>query len=281
MSLGRTTLGACSTLLIVGVALACTMFSPSQQETEKSGRLEFVKTLKYGSVGTHGSKGWYVSNREFRVNGRGWAPPDFDVNEDIGSCEADPVQEIEALRCSGFANFKEASYVLTMRDDKPVWTVPFLGEHNGKSKGEFADDGRSLVFKDYLFDIATGSKQPVLGAPDYAEDDFRSLSPDRQVIVYQGCCFLKIEGDSDALVELKSKTWAKSQLRENKGTEYLWVIETATGHVDILELRTYQYEWLVWNQDRFHTRREWIEFYRQKLVWQKDDAGRYRPVPIT
>ncbi|MEP6901429.1 MAG: hypothetical protein ABJA66_06735 [Actinomycetota bacterium] len=88
-------------------------------EEHQSGRLKYVETLKYGSVGTHGSKGLNVDNRELFVGGKSFSPEVLNFNDAIGRCEASPNEAVEALKCDSFEHSKETAYVLRMKDDKP------------------------------------------------------------------------------------------------------------------------------------------------------------------
>src|SRR5213592_1150968 len=91
----------CAAVLLFTI-LGCNLFAASKTEEVKSGRLKYVETLKYGAVGTHGSQGWYVSDRKFYVGGKKWSPEKMDVNEAMAGCEADPNEAIEALKCNSF-----------------------------------------------------------------------------------------------------------------------------------------------------------------------------------
>lgn len=259
--------------------VGCNLFAASKTEEVVSGRLKYVKTLKYGAVGTHGSKGWYVDDRKFYVNGKKWSPEKMDVNEAMSNCEADPNESIEALKCNSFKNNAETVYLLTMKDDKPVWSILYqenYTEGRGNSSGEWTNDGKTVIFKDYYYHILTGEKQEINGLPDYPEDYFRAVSPDLETVVYQGIYF---GGFNDAAGEVernRQKIYGdRERLSKNK-LEVLWIINTKTGATEFVELSREKYVWLVWDNQKFAARADWLKFFEKQLVWEKDQDGRYQ-----
>lgn len=161
-------------LILLVAIMACG--GKSQTEELKSGRLKFVKTLKYGSAGTHGSQGWYVSDRHFYVNDLAWSPTGVKT-KDIAGCDASPNKAVEAIKCYSFEDSKESVYILTMKADKPEWVTASDSEYRGGTNlGEWVGDGHWLIFKDYYFDVQTSEKKDIKGLPDFPKNYFRHLA---------------------------------------------------------------------------------------------------------
>ncbi len=263
-------------LWILFFGIGCS--SKTDYETVQSGRLKFIKTLKYGSVGTHGSQGWYVSERNFYVNDRSWKPEGIDVNDNLISCESSPNREVEALKCESPANLKEWTFVLRMKDDKPEWMVASESPYDkGKNYGEWTGDGKWLLFFDSLFNVETFEKREVKGLPSAPEDHFRAVSPDLEKIIYQGDCFSG--GNLSEEVERRRKRTCDNHddYFKNK-TEVLWIIEAKTGETKLLELSREKYDWLVWDKNKFQDQQKWKDFYLQQIIWGKDPDGKYQLV---
>jgi hypothetical protein len=265
-------------LILLCALLLCSACGQTKTEEVKSGRLKYVETLHYGSVGTHGSQGWYVGDRRLYVKGWSWSPKGFDVNEHIGGCEASPNGAVEAIKCYSFADLKETAYVLRMKGDSPEWLTasdaPYGGGYN---LGEWAGDGRWLLFKDYFFNVETSERKTIRGLPDYPRNFFIAASPDLETVIYRESCFDTRQDPetgkplSDEETEKQCSTF---QEHFKQGVAAFWLIEAATGRVKILELKKNDYPWAV-NTDSF-LRTDWLKEFRSKLVWEKDEGGRYR-----
>lgn len=259
------------TILLVTV-LACA--SKTDKEESKSGRLNFVKTLKYGSVGTHGSQGWYVSDQNFYINGKHWSPPGIKV-ADIASCKASPNTSVEALACSSFADSKEAVFVLRMKDDQPEWiTVSDAPYGSGDNLGEWAGDGQWLLFRDYYFNVSTSERKPVKGLPDNPGKYFRAASPDLKTVIYEEYCFttrfdLPQDNKRDALIE---KQCHQSNDHLAKGIIAFWLIDTETGNMKLLELKKEKYPEL--DRSKTGTESGFNGTFVKMLVWKKDSSGK-------
>lgn len=261
--------------------VGCIPFGRSKTEEIKSGRLKFIKTLRYGKAGVHGGNGWYVDDREFSVNDRSWSPQGIDVNDEIGDCEASPNETIEALKCYSFKNSKETVYVLRMKDDKPDWTVAYQDEYikgGGNSLGEWIDGGRSLIFKDFFYTVQTGEKQEIKGLPDYPSNYFRAVSPDLKTILYQGFCFNSHVELTEEVRKTTDQTCRERERFINNKLEVLWIIEAETGKTKLVEVSRDKYDWLIWNREKFSSQREWLDFFQKQVVWGKDKDGKYRLV---
>lgn len=266
-------------ILLFLIAVGCKFFSQSKIEETKSGRLKYVETLRYGSVGTHGSKGWYVDDREFSINGRKFSPEKIDVNETIGDCEASPNETIEVLKCYSFEKSNETVFLLRMKNDKPVWTTLYQDAYiksNGKNLGEWIDDGRGIIFKDFIYKIEPDEKSAIENLPAYPEEYFRAVSPDLKTIVFQGFCFNKSAEVSIETKKLDEKLCAESDRLYKNKVEVLWLIEGETGAIKLLELSRDKYDWLNWNQNKFEKRSDWLKFFQRQIVWEKDKDGKFQ-----
>lgn len=261
--------------------LGCNPFGRSKTEEIKSGRLKYIETLRYGRVGTHGSSGWYVDDREFSVNGKNWSPTGIDVDDEIGGCEASPNETVEAIKCYSFKDGKEIAYVLRLKDDKPVWEDAYKDEYikgGGDNLGEWFNDGKSLIFKDFFYNVQTGEKQEIKGLPDYPSDYFRAVSPDLKTVLFQGSCF----NSNVKLAEEVKKTAERicderERLSKNK-LEVLWIIEAETGKSKLVEVSRDKYDWLVWDSNTTRARNDWLKAFQNRIVWEKDSSGKYQMV---
>jgi hypothetical protein len=262
-------------MVSVALVLAC---GASKTETReiKSGRLKYVETLGYGSVGSHGSQGWYVSDRNFYVNEKRWTP-DASKVKDIAGCEPSPNTSVEALKCYSFADSKEAVFVLRMINDKPDWvTASDASYGSGDNLGEWAGEGRWLLFKDYYFNVSTSERREIKGLPEYPGKYFRAASPDLKTIIYEEYCFtarfdLPNDKARDQEIERQCKL---SNEHIAKGKIAFWLIDAGTGEVKILELKKQNFPML--NRSTNRAEREWLEHFQKLLVWQKDKNGRDR-----
>src|SRR5258708_1421431 len=100
MKTRRTTIIVVFAALLFGVAIISGC-AKTKSEDHKSGRLNYVETLKYGPAEVHGQEGWYVTDRNFYVNDRRWLPDNIKV-KDIARCEPSPNSSVEVLRCYSF-----------------------------------------------------------------------------------------------------------------------------------------------------------------------------------
>lgn len=253
----------------------------SKTEAIKSGRLQFVKTLRYGSVGTHGSKGWYVSNRRFIVNGKSWSPENIDVNEDISGCEASPNDKVEVLKCTSFARLKESVYILRMNGEKAEWITASDAEYDrGSNLGAWTNEGRWLLFRKYLFNVETSEKKLVRSLPEDPEKYFRTASPNLKTIVYREQSFVVRDDlpQGAAREEEMKRQWRLADEHLAKNIAAFWMIDAETGAVEIFEIEKDKFDWLDWDQNRFPGYREWLTFFQKHFVWEKDRNGKYKLV---
>lgn len=269
--------------LIIGIFLLILSCSsqPDKNIEVKRGRLKYIKTLSFGRVGTHGSKDWYVSGRELKINDRNFEPRDIKIKEDIADCEGSPNELIEALKCYSFKDSKASVYVLRIKDDKPIWETAYEGEYiesSGKNLGEWINDGKTLIFKDHFFDVQTGDKQKIKGLPDFPEEYFRAVSPDLETIIYQGICFSSVVKIAEDVIITRNKVCQKEADYKQKKLTLLWLINSKTGETKFLPLSWEKNDWVFWNDDKFRTKPDWLKFFQQQLVWEKDKEGKYQLV---
>ncbi len=265
-------------LFVIGIVLfilSCSSLSTKTEEF-RSGRLKYIETLKYGPAGTHGSDGWYIDDREFKVNGIYWQPRKVKA-KDISACEASPNERVEALKCEGFVNSKEEVYILRMKADNPEWvtglSTPFDPANNS---GEWIGGGNWLIFKDFYFNVETSERKEIKGLPDYPVDYFLAASPDLETIIYRETCFtarydLPPDKPKDGEINKQCKLYDDHQA---KGIAAFWLIQAKTGSVKILELKKEKYDWLDWKQEQFYSRNDWLKYFQQQLIWEKDKEGK-------
>jgi len=267
--------------ILLFALLGCNPFGRSKTEETKSGRLKYIETLRYGKVGTHGNNGWYIDDREFYVNERSWSPKDIAVNNEIGDCETSPNVNVEALKCYSFQDSKEIVYVLTMQENKPFWTIAFKDEYNksrGDNLGEWVDDGKSLLFKDFFYTVQTGERQEIKGLPDYPSNHFRAVSPDLKTVIYQGFCFdSNVEISEEIKIKADKTCGERERFILNK-LEVLWIIEAETGKTKLVEISRDKYDWLIWDSNTTGSRADWLKSFQNRLIWEKDKNGKYQLV---
>ena len=245
----------------------------------KSGRLKFVKTLNYGNVGSHGSRGWYVSDRKFYFNEKDWKPAGINVKEDIAGCEASPNESIEVLKCYSFTDLRERVSILRIKNGEAEWvTVSDKPYGRGENLGEWVGDGDWLLFLDSLVNVKTLETRAVLGLPEApGSNGFRAVSPDLEKIVYQGDCFY---GDNlpAAIDRRPNNTCARRTEYLDRKIELLWVFDVKTGDAKLIEASREKHAWLIWNQELFANRTHWLKFYQSQLIWRKDRDEKYQLV---
>jgi len=271
----------CATFVLLFAAFGCKLFGSSKTVEIKSGRLKYIETLRYGSVGTHGSQGWYVAAREFFVNGRSWSPKEINVDDEIAGCEASPNEMIEALKCYSFKNNNEIAYLLRLHDNIPNWVEVYKNDYiksRGDNLGEWIDEGKSLIFKDFFYNVETGEKQEIKGLPDYPHKYFRAVSPDLKIALYQGFCFNTYVEVSDEVKRISDKICSESERLYNNKLEVLWLVQIQTGETKLVEISRDKYDWLVWDQEKSDPRQDWLNHFQKQIVWEKDAAGKYQLV---
>ena len=62
----------------------------------------------------------------------------------------------------------------------------------------------------------------------------------------------------------------------DQGIKAFWLIDAKTGQVKLLELKKDKYDWLDWKHDKFSSKSDWLSYFQQQLVWEKDKSGTYQ-----
>lgn len=260
-------------MILLLAVLGCGQSKPVEV---KSGRLKYVETLRYGSVGTHGSKGWYVSDRNFYVNNHYWSPDGINVDDDIANCLASPNEAVEALKCYSFADGKESAYVLRMNANKPEWvTASDIEYGGGDNLGEWIGDGHWLLFKDYYFNVQTSEQRTIKGLPDYPRKYFCAASPDFGTIIYKESCFttrFDLLPDDKSREEKIKKQCEISAEHIKRDVIAFWLIDTASGNVKLLELKKENYP--VLSRPNNRTQSDWLRDFQKMFIWEKDKNGK-------
>lgn len=249
----------------------------SKFEEVKSGRLRFVKTLRYGLVGTHGSKGWYVSDRKFFVNDKNWSPENVDVKEDVSYCEPSPNESLELLKCESYSGSKGSVFILRFNGENPEWIKASDAPYGrGNNFGEWTGKGRWLLFRKYFFNVETSEKKEIKDLPSDPGEYFRAASPDLRTIVFEETCYPADEGRKG-----NEQICKDSNERHTKGLAGYLLIDAETGKREMFELKKDKFDWLFWDRKDFATRAEWLAFFQSKFVWEKDKSGKYKLIAPT
>jgi hypothetical protein len=259
---------------LVSITSAC---HESKTEEIKSGRLKYVKTLHYGSVGSHGSLGWYVSNQRFYVNGSRWSPKGFDVHDRIAGADVSPNASVEAIKSYSFADSKETTYVLRMKGDQPEWlTVSDIPYDGGYNLGQWTGDGHWLLFTNFFFNVETSERKEIKGLPDNPERYFLGASPDLETIIYEEASYRRrydpATGEVIGDAEAEKRTKMVEEHIKNGIAGFL-LIDARTGRMKMLELKKEEYPWVGISST--NSRRDWEMQFKSKLVWKQDATGRY------
>ncbi len=246
----------------------------SKTDEVKSGRLKYVETLRYGSVGTHGSQGWYVGEREFFVNDKSWSPDGVET-KDIGNCIKSPNEAVEALECYSYVHLKQRNYVLRMKNDQPDW-LPISSTGGASDSGIWVGDGHWLLFKDFYLNVETFERKEIRGLPAYPKDNFMAASPDLETIIYEENCLMGFY-DFETREKLPNKLLDERCKKHYEGGIYkgvaaYWLVDAKTGDVKILEMKEEKYPSLKRGIDIPAGSRE--SNFKKMLVWEKDKNGK-------
>jgi hypothetical protein len=255
--------GLCST------AAACGLLGETTTHESVRGRLKFVYTST--ATGSYGNEKTYsFSSGHFRFSGsRVWALGSFP------SCSPSPNEAREAFACSRQEDMRELVDVVAVVGDRPRAVNIHDGDlrdstHSPAWVGD--REGRWLVFKDFLYDVETGEKRPITGAPGPYDAAFRAASPDVETVAYQLPCLAGL-----AESETAKKIEALCADADARQLEVLWLVEVRTGAVEVRRLRRSDHEWLT-DGGRVSGGDVWLASFRRHLVWERDDQGRFRLV---
>lgn len=256
-------------MVLVMVVLGC---GESKTDEVRSGRLKYVETLRYGSVGSHGSQGWYVDERQLFVNDKEYKP-DGIKTEDIADCKISPNPAVEALKCYDYSfldnRIKKSDYLLRMKGDQPEWTA--INDESDIWVG----DGRWLLFKDFYLNVETLERKEIKSLPDYPEDYFMAAAPDLETIIYEENCSMGLysletrEKIPNKLLDERCKKHYEGGIY--RGVAAYWLITAKTGAVKILELKLDKYPSLKRPSPPGENRES---NFKKMLVWEKDENGK-------
>jgi hypothetical protein len=271
-SLKTTNINAAIRLILPLIILTIIGFGCGESKTDevKSGRLKYVETLRYGSVGSHGSQGWYVDNRQFYVNDNEFTP-DGIKTEDIGDCKISPNPAVEVIKCYSYRNeqIRELDYLLRIKDNQPEWIAI------NDASDIWVGDGRWLLFKDFYFNVETLERKEIKGLPDHPKKYFMAASPDLETIIYEENC-------SMGLYNLETREKIPNKLLDERcekhyeggiynGVAAYWLIDAKTGNVKILELKLDKYPSLIRPSPPGENRES---NFKKMVVWEKDKNGK-------
>ena len=259
--------------IILLLAVSGCFWGEKKTEIQKSGRLEYIEYLRFGATGTHGGKGWYIDDRELKFDGKSWKPEKIDV-KDL-KCEPSPNQSVEALKCYSFGNMKQTVFIVRVSNNKPEFIEAAAIESvKGNDSGNWTEDGRWLLFRNYFFNVETSEKREVKNLPGNVDNCFITAAPDLETIIYRDNCydFVRNEAGEVTNSDEYQKHYDEAQARQKNNIAAFWLIETKTGAVKIRELKIADYPFAK-NPSPYLTV-EWLKEFKSKLVWEKDKNGK-------
>ena len=246
-------------IVVVGLILLCLILGCSGKtddtEVVSNGVITFMKRLKYGSVGTHGSQGFYVASRHIMYKNDEWTPPEGKKYvDDISSCETSPNSSVKVLKCVVIKTDGGGTILIREKNDQPE-TQQISEGYDNKNEGEWVNfEGRWLLFRNYLFNVETGERKDIKQLPEDPGGSYRSLigmSPDMKTAVFQG------------------KVVSKDDAKERLVT--LRLIDIDTGKIDERPVNATRNPWIYDSETRYLKGGLWIG---SKFIWEKDALGR-------
>ncbi len=247
-------------IVIVGLILLCLILGCSGGKSEdtsivSNGVFTFRKDLKYGSVGTHGSQGFYVASRHIIFRNEEWLPPGGQKYvDDISTCEESPNSEVKVLKCVVIQTDGGGTILIREKNNQPEIQQISQGYDN-KNEGEWINfEGKWLIFRDYLINVETGARTDIKPLPEDPGGSYRSLigmSPDMKTAVFQG------------------KVVSKDDAKERLVT--LRLIDIATGTIDERPVNATRNPWIYDSETRYLKGGLWIG---SKFIWEKDGKGK-------
>lgn len=245
-------------MLIVLAVLACGGGQTEDTNIVSRGPIRFVKKLKYGPVGTHGGKGFYVESRHIFINDKEWFPPGGpDLVKDIASCELSPNTQLEIMKCVVISHDQGGTFVLTLTNGKPVFERA-SNTYADADEGEWANlDGRWLLFRNYFVNAETSERKEIAPLPEDPGGSYPKLiavSPDLKTVVYGG----DVDPPKDGTDRMAS----------------FRMIDTETGLIDEQRFNLTRHPWIYDSEIRpvsLPARHLWVS---SKFIWEKDDKGR-------
>jgi hypothetical protein len=245
-------------LLIILAVLGCGSGKTEDSDIVSRGPIRFVKKLKYGSVGTHGGKGFYVESRHIFINDKEWFPPEGpELVKDIASCEFSPNEKLEIMKCLVISYDRGGTFLLTLENGEPVFKRVSNG-HADKDEGEWVNlDGRWLLFQNYFINAETGERRDIVPLPEGPGGSYAKLigvSPDLRTVVFAG------DFDPPNIGKERMATFR--------------LIDTGTGTIDEQRFNLTRHPWIYDSEIRpmnLPARHLWVS---SKFIWEKDHNGR-------
>jgi hypothetical protein len=256
--------------ILCATAAACGLLGETKTYETVRGRLKFVQSATAtGTYGDHRTS-YTISNGDFRFSGsRVWSLGSFIV------CSASPNEAREAFLCQRHENRRDLVDVVSVVNDRPRAVTIYDGDlvdHAGSPEWVGDRAGAWLIVRDFLYNVETGEKRPITGAPSPYHADFRAASPDAETVVYQLPCMGGM-AESETAKQIEALC-ADADARQ---LEVLWLVEVRTGAVEVRRLRRSDHEWLG-DQGRVPGTDVWLASFRRHLVWERDGKGRFQLV---
>lgn len=237
----------------------CSGGKTDDTEVVSNGVISFQKRLKYGSVGTHGSKGFYVASRHILFRNDEWTPPRGQKYvDDIASCETSPNSDVKVLKCVIIKYDGGGTILIREKNGQPE--IQQISEvYDDKNEGEWVNlDGKWLIFRDYLINVETGERKDIKPLPENPGGSYRKfigISPDLKTVVFEG------------------KVVSEDNARDRLVTFRL--INIDTGKIDEQPVDATRNPWIFDPETRYLKNGLWIS---SKFIWEKDSSGKDRLV---
>lgn len=262
-------------LAALAICISCGTFAERKTIETVRGSLTYFVKLRFGPAGVHGGDGWVREDAYFQFDGRRHFG-----KEEFDGCDPSPNLIVEAFRCYRFQNLDQIVTIVSVKSGQ-IATEEILREpavrSSGKNAGTWVSetDGRWLLFKDFLINVESGERRPVSGLPDYPDGPFRAVSPDLSTIVMEGDCFYGFPEADGELKRRRDLECSRSEGNSKQRLITLWLIDPRDGSTKIQRIRREDHKWLIWDQNDFPARADWLRYFQSKLVWLRDRDGRF------
>lgn len=217
-------------------------------ETTETKRGDILCVHKAGVKDSYGTEKRYNLGNKIYVGGEELKPEDYkNFSEDAASCELSPNESVLTMKILNVDYERGGTYLLKSENNQPVLTK--IAPYDSKNEGEWSNDGRWLLFREYFVNVENGERREIKGwkdVPDYYS--LAGVSPDLKTVVIYG-------EREDAFLRLK-------------------IIDAETGKIEEPKFAVAEYEWLV---DKDHSpiyggaNFRWISNH---FKWEKDASGK-------
>lgn len=214
----------CITLILIfAAALGCG--GNEESGHEDIGRGPFLCSHYWVRKKRDGTMHTYNKGIKIYVDGKEYKPDDYPTfNEDLAGCESSPNQDVTALKVLGVNYDRGGTYLLRKVNDKV--DLAHLLPYDTHEQGEWSNDGRWLIFRNFLINVETGEKRPIHQLPEPPNSfTYLGVSPDLKTVVMTGTR----ERDKDTIT-LKLIDAESGTLKEPtfKFSAYPWLVDD--GH---------------------------------------------------